>query len=189
MRLRSWILFTSLGWIAGIPLVITFAGVLEPFGLEKTSVALGMSAGIAILQWLLLRKHISSSIRWIGISVVGFGIPFALVDLFGGKWFESTEYGLIASTVVGSIVLALAQHRFLLKPVGVGLMAWVAVNLLAYCLALVPPFFLTVTRINQLHLPGALSVVLSFLTVLAGGPLIGYLTGVVLVRSVNKVSG
>lgn len=185
MRLRNWIIFTSLGWLAGIPLLITLAGVLEPIGLEKTPIALGMSIAIGTLQWLQLRKRLPSSTRWIAISAVGFTIPFVMVDVLGEHWFESTEAGIIASTVVGSISMALAQHRFLLRSVGVGLMAWIVVNIMAYCLALMPPFLLSVTRINQLHLPGALSVALSFLTVLAGGPIIGYLTGTVLVRTMN----
>jgi hypothetical protein len=147
-----------------------------------------MSIAIGTLQWLQLRKHLPSSTRWIAISTVGFVIPFVIVDLLGEHGFESTEAGIIAGTVGGSISMALAQHRFLLKSVGVGLMAWVVVNFMAYCLALMPPFLLTVNRINQLHLPGSLSVVLSFLTVLAGGPIIGYLTGVLLVRSVNMTS-
>lgn len=180
---RRWILFTALGWIAGIPLLMMLSGILEPVGLGKTAIALGMSFGISALQWLVLRKHFPGSVKWITLSPAAFIVPFVLVDVLGSHWFSSTEAGIIFCTLAGSVLMALVQHRYLLKSKGVRLIPWVAANLLAYALALVPPFALTLSRINQLHLPGALSVLLSFLTVLAGGPIIGWLTRAVLIRN------
>ena len=183
LLLLRWILFTTMGWIAGIPLLMLLSGILEPVGLGKTAIALGMSLGISGFQWLILRKHFPESINWISLSPAAFTVPFLLVDVFGAGWFTSTEMGIVTCTLVGSILMAVVQYQFQLKSRGMPLLLWASVNLFAYALALVPPFTLTISRINQLHLPGALSVLLSFLTVLAGGPVIGWLTGVVLVRS------
>lgn len=173
---RRWILFTALGWIAGIPLLMMLSGILEPVGLGKTAIALGMSLGISAFQWLVLRKHFAASVNWIALSPAAFIVPFLLVDVLDSRGFPSAEAGIISGTLAGSVLMAVAQHRYLLKSKGVRLMPWVGANLVAYALALVPPFTLTVSRINQLHLPDTLSVVLSFLTVLAGGPVIGWLT-------------
>ncbi|MBL7849815.1 MAG: hypothetical protein JNN04_02855 [Cyclobacteriaceae bacterium] len=186
MSLHKWIVFTSLGWIAGIPLLILIAGALEPIGLGNTSIALGMSAAIAFFQWLVLRRFLTQASRWIWISASAFIIPFLIADLLGDKLFSTPETAIVSCTIVSSVLLAIGQFRFILKGEGVQWPSWVTVNLVSYALALVPPFVLTVGRIRELNLPEALSVGLSFLTVLAGGPIIGWLTGIILCRYIRK---
>ena len=182
MRLARWILFTSLGWIAGIPLLMVIGTALEPLRLENTSVAMGMSLSIAFFQWLLLRKFLAHASRWIWISAIAFVIPFLIADLSGDALFPTGESAVVGCTLAASVLLAFSQCRFLLKGVGVKLVPWIVINLFSYLLALVPPFALNLVVIKKLQLPAALAITLSFLTVFAGGPIIGWLTGLVLLK-------
>ena len=182
MTLRNWILFTSLGWISGIPLLMLIGTALEPLRLENTSVAMGMSLAIAFFQWLLLRKVLAHASRWIWISAIAFVIPFLIADLSGDALFSTGESAVVGCTVVSSILLGATQQHFLLNGVGIKRVSWIAINLFSYALALVPPFALNLVVIKKLQLPAALAITLSFLTVFAGGPIIGWLTGKVLVK-------
>jgi hypothetical protein len=182
MTLGSWIGATSLGWIAGIPVLILTGGVFGPIGLGNTAIAMSMGAGIAFFQWLVLRKRVSRAHRWLWVNPMAFAMPFMASDLLIRFHAVHAEYAIITATLIGSCILALAQQQVVLKTTGLSLVPWMAVNLAAYAVAIAPPFLLTVGRINQLHLPEVISVTLSFVTVLAGGPVIGFLTGLVLVR-------
>ncbi len=188
VSMPKWIGFTTIGWIAGIPLLMVLAGLLEPVNLGRTAIALGMGTGLAFFQWLAIRKVIENATPWLWISPLSFAVPFLFADLIGKEWLKTDESAVVFGTLTGAAILALAQYHVVLKPVGIKLVAWAMVNILAYALALVPPFTLTVVRINELQLPGALSITVSFLTVLAGGPIIGLLTGLILVRRSNPVN-
>lgn len=184
----KWIGFTTIGWIVGIPLLMAFAGVLEPVGLGRAAIALGMGTGLAFFQWLAIRKVVENATPWLWVSPLSFTVPFLFADLIGKEWLKTDESAVVFGTLTGAAIMALTQYRVVLKLIGTKLMTWVVVNILAYALALVPPFTITVVRINELQLPGALSIALSFLTVLAGGPIIGWLTGLILVRRSNPVT-
>lgn len=187
MSLSKWVGFTSLGWVAGIPMLMFVSGLLEPLGLGKTAIAMGMSSAIAVFQWFVLRIFIPGAKRWMWLSPLAFMVPFLFVDVVGDRWFDTTEAAIVFGTLTGAVVLAAVQHQFVLDRAGIRLATWLIVNVIAYALALIPPFTLTVVRIRELQLPGALSVALSFATVLAGGPIIGWLTGIVLVKPLSTV--
>lgn len=185
VSLTKWVGFTSLGWVAGIPLLMTLAGLLEPINLGRTAIALGMGTGIAFFQWLVLRKTSSEAGAWWWISPLTFATPFLFADGLGKGFFPSDESAIVFSTLVGAVLLGWAQQRWVLKARGVSLPMWLGATVMAYSLALIPPFLLTVTRIKDLNLPDSVSITLSFLTVLAGGPIIGWLTGMTLVKHLN----
>jgi hypothetical protein len=187
MSMLKWVGFTSLGWVAGIPVLMVVSGLLEPLGLGNTAIAIGMSSAIAVFQWFMLRKSFPRAKRWMWLSPLVFMIPFLFADVIAYQWFDTTEAAIVFGTLTGAVVLAAVQHQFVLDRAGIRLATWMIVNVIAYALALVPPFTLTVVRIRELQLPGALSVTLSFATVLAGGPIIGWLTGIVLVKPLSTV--
>lgn len=182
LKSNSWILYSSLGWVLGVVLVILISSPLELIGLGKTAVALGMTGGVSMAQWFVLRRE-STAYRWVLASLVGMGIPFILLDLFRNDIpLPSEDSKMIATTAVGALFLSVLQRHWFLGS-KVPMASWIVANLSAWLLALAVPFLLSVSRINSWHLPGAISVLLGFITILAGGPIIGWLTGVVLVRS------
>ena len=115
-----WILFTSYGWLIGILVVVGLAmlgEVIFKTGDEsggQAIVGVGMGAGIGLMQWLVLRHHISV-VKWFLFYVVGFTFSFLMLDVVVSLTELTPEVLLPFATVLGALVSAALQHQFILK--------------------------------------------------------------------------
>jgi len=78
----SWTLLTTSGFILGILLILVLA--LNIVGLNpylQSPKGFSMSLCIGFMQWLLLRKHIDNSFKWVWFSIVGITSVFILFDI------------------------------------------------------------------------------------------------------------
>ncbi len=186
VRPWQWVVFSSLGWIVGVIAVILISGPFETVGLGKTAVGLGMTGGVSAVQWIALRNRFVHAARWMPASLFGMGIPFLIIDLFRDSLpLAGDEQHMIAATAVGALLTATLQYQWVLRE-RVPLFAWLGVNLVGWLLALALPFVFSVSRINAWQLPGPVKILISFVTVLGGGLIIGWLTGTVLMKSLSN---
>src|SRR5687767_5123511 len=79
----KWIIWTSMGWILGIMLVIVLSVPLDNEGAKDLQlfVGVGMGTGVGFTQWMLLKKFYRISINWLFFSLAGMGSAFLLLEL------------------------------------------------------------------------------------------------------------
>ncbi len=113
----QWVLLTMLGWLAATGLSMLMPANLDmllsstAFSIFQALVILALGAGIAAIQWLVLRRYFSGAVRWIVASSVGMLIggmvafPLKLRDLYvGPSGFQLDElaYGAVFGVLMGS---------------------------------------------------------------------------------------
>ena len=114
----QWVLLTTLGWLAATGLTMLLPANLDML-LSSTAlfifqvlVILALGAGIAAIQWLVLRRYFAGAVRWIVASSVGMLIggmmafPLKLRDLYvGPSGFQLDElaYGAVFGVLMGSV--------------------------------------------------------------------------------------
>lgn len=113
-KLKTWILFTFYGWLLGVVLVILLSSFLDSIGIEHLQfyVGLGMSTGVAMMQWFQLKKIIDISYSWVTVAAAGMGLPFLCIDILI-PWHTPNK--LIIATIFGTAILASSQTMQLKK--------------------------------------------------------------------------
>lgn len=113
-RTGWWILATLIGY--SMPLSFgSFVGGLEPPWLAGLAMFLEFGVVLGVLQWLVLRGRVGHARWWIAISIAGWAIAAALIDLayISGLYVE--PFDLLAAFLVpvavagGGIVWLLRQ--------------------------------------------------------------------------------
>ena len=129
---RSWIRLTSLGWLLGVVLVIAIALVSEMVGVRAAQlpVGLGMGLGVGIAQERGLHPLWGASRAWRWATVIGFALPFMIVDvtrLIG----IALPYSLYGAVTMGGAAAGTGQ-AWVLRPPPIGALWWVLTNTLGW---------------------------------------------------------
>jgi hypothetical protein len=99
-----WILATVLGWTAGFPLGAELASRLGLVGfLFGMLVGLTTGAALGLLQWLVLRQHVTRAFWWIPTSI--FAWISALIYYQPASNWLGLMFGLLVGIVTGLVLL------------------------------------------------------------------------------------
>ncbi len=173
----KWKLFTGIGWILGVILVLLISAALEGIKFEgQSAVGLGMGLGVGFMQWLAVRKQFSISLNWCWFLMIGLGLPFIAYDLMA-KYIEMTpEWGIVPATAIGALLAGYLQYNFILKKISEKTTVWIIYNFLGW--------FVTAAFIILLGLLIAkfrseryIMAILSVLSIIFGGIILGAITG------------
>jgi hypothetical protein len=178
-QMNRWVRLTSWGWILGVLLTVLGAAVGDGLGVSgsQTAVGLGMGAGVGIMQRRFMRDAIPNSAAWAISSAAGLAAPFVAVDILRAAGLN-LPYSLYACVAIGGLVAGLCQ-AVLLRRSFAKTWTWVPGSVLGWSIA-------AATAAGADYLPKALSlrglagagVYLCF--ALAGGPLLGLVSGLFL---------
>ena len=190
LTLNAWILHTTIGWILGIALYYLLTQLWQQFGLNlhngQALFGIGLSAGVGIMQWQLIRQSADHGFKWFWCLFIGLSLPFVLVDLVSlavglnpeALTLDVQILGLLCTTIIGASLAGYFQYRFVL---GKSELAsnWITYHSLAWIAGFIP--IAVYLAADQLGLTPAMAAV----ALLMGGPLLGILTG----RRIERILG
>lgn len=173
---KLWSKANFIGWLIGVVFLILFSGFLESIGIHHMQfyVGVGMGAGVGLAQWWVLRKYLQISSAWIGVTIIGMGLPFLIVDLAAEL---DNLIKLPVCVVSGSIVTAFLQY-LLLKEKSSGARSWIGGCILGWTAALIVVSLINLTM--SMRLTGFMNLLIAFLNlflILAGGTVLGKVSG------------
>ena len=174
---RKWILFTSIGWVLGIALILILLIPLESLKINvggQAIVGIGMSAGVGFMQWLLLKQKSPVRINWIWLSILGFSLPFILFDVLAYFIKISPEIYVPIATALSGVLAGWLQARFVLKCSAEDSRGWILFSFLGWFTATIITFL--IFRFNM-YIEKHVAIFIAFAALFIGGPLLGYITG------------
>lgn len=173
-----WVLFTGIGWVLGVLLVVGLAVLLESFDLGWTGqsvVGLGMSLGVGVMQGLTLGHRVPKA-SWVRAMVVGFVVPYGMADGLMYITALKPEQVLPIATVLGAVLAASLQARSVGVVAG-GMGHWVLRHAVAWLLAYGYTMgLLWASNAWKASLPGSITLIMAFGSLLTGGLVLGALT-------------
>lgn len=183
--MNKWMWMNFAGWVLGIVLVLTLSVLFDSLRIEgwQFIVGLGMGLGIGFMQWLSLRKVIPVSGNWILFTALGLSLPFLIFDLAVSNDGQNVGYNfsyLLISVLLGCIITGLLQ-RNLLKRSGIIIKDWVLANIVGWMLAV--GAFSAINFTRGLPWTTLELFALNLALMLAGGPILGYATGIALKKT------
>lgn len=182
---KKWGLFTFLGWLLGIVLILLLSGFLDSIGIEGLQfyVGLGVSAGVGIMQWLVLRNAMPMTFKWVWYSILGVATPFLLFDLitkYGD--FSLKQFYIPVCVLLGGIAISVLQSK-LLKPYVNNAQRWIWLSFSAWAVSA-----LAVIAIEYTKYVSGSNLVLFFLNlalILSGGIILGSFTASFLRKNIK----
>ena len=174
--LASWVKASFWGWLLGVALILVLSSILGSFGIEDMQfyLGVGMGAGVGFAQWWVLQKTMPMSKNWIWFSALALGVPFVVLDQAIAGTFA---HKVPASIACGALILGLFQF-VLLKKHSTKAAWWIPGCAVAWLLAVVTVFSIDYTK--YLALPNLWTALLNLLLILAGGIVLGLVSGIVL---------
>lgn len=174
-----WIRATFRGWVLGVALIVLLSSALDAVGIGHLQFYIGvaMGAAVGLTQWLLLRKYKAVSGAWLWFSLAGMSVPFLIVDLLLPA---TVSWKLALSVVLGGADAGFLQFLILKR---YARKAWIwgpgacAGWTLAALTVLLINYTMTIKAAGSVNLVLAL---LNLLLILAGGIILGVVTGNVL---------
>lgn len=173
---RRWLRLTWTGWVLGVPLVIILAltGEVVGIGGAQFLVGLGMGAGVGLMQARAINVVAEVSVAWFWSCAVGMAVPFVVSDIAGvAGW--GWPYSLHVCVAIGGLLVGLWQSLLLRRKVAKA-GYWIVATTLGWILAAAP-----VGIVDLLPLRGPLGAVVYLLGMIAGGLILGAVTGGALV--------
>jgi hypothetical protein len=175
LSVKTWTVYTSIGWLIGVALVLLIGIPLDSLKIVgQAMVGIGMGAGIGLMQWLVLRKHIKINSNWFWFSLLGLGIPYILFDIFSEFTGLKTEYYLPIATALGGLFSGYLLYRFILSKIAGNAKNWILYSFMGWLLAHLVTVLLFITNNS---IPRYIAIPLAFVYVLIGGPILGMITG------------
>lgn len=187
LTFASWVLYTSFGWITGIVLYLLLTSISEQSGLQlhdgQSLVGIGLSAGVGLFQWMLIRKQSESGFKWFWSLFVGMSLPFIMVDLISAAVglnphtvaLDVQIMGLLCTTIIGASLAGYFQYRFVLDKTEMA-SNWITYHSLSWMAGFVP--IAVYLGAHTLGITRATALLIALL----GGPLLGYFTARRIVR-------
>lgn len=172
---RRVLIATPIGWAAGIVAGIALIVLAESVGIRQTQapLVLGVALGVSEAQFRALRPVLAGArMRWLLASCLGLAGPFAVVDA-SVELGRALPYDLAAFVILGGILLSVLQWNVLRHRVGQA-GSWLLASPAGYLAAA------STIWLNERVLPKTPGIVgaLQYLgVILAGGVLLGLLTG------------
>lgn len=190
-----WIWLTIAGWFIGVALVIGLGILAETIlqGKEglggQALVGVGMGIGVGLMQWILLRKYLRSALNWLWCSILGFTVAYVASDVVA--FFITIDFDpgtiLPLATFIGALISGWLQYVFVLKKSVANSQGWIVYNAVAWLLAHLLTMGMFLIKIpKQSGVLGVLIIILAFVFILIGGPLLGFITGRFIVPLINK---
>lgn len=195
LTLSRWIWLTVVGWFIGVTLVIGFGILAETIlqgkgGLEgQALVGVGMGTGVGLMQWILLRKYLRKALSWLWCSILGFTLAYVASDIVASFITIGFDAGTIlpVATLLGAVISGWLQFVFVLKRSVANSKGWILYNAIAWLLAHLLTMGMFLIKIpTQSGALEVLVVILAFVFILIGGPLLGFITGRFIVPLINK---
>lgn len=170
-----WLRGTFYGWVLGFVLVLLLAlgGEAVGMGESQFAVGVGMGAGVGFAQGRMARSWLATPWRWATASLVGMGSPFVVNDLLGLANVEIPFF--VPVCVAAGGLLAGWLQRSLLRPVSGRVGWWLLASAAGWTLAAAPAAIAPSPR------GGPWTALLSVARILAGGVVLGAVTGGALV--------
>ena len=195
LKLKKWIWLTIAGWFIGVALVIGLGILAETIlqGKEglggQALVGVGMGIGVGLMQWIILRKYLRSALNWLWCSILGFTVAYVAFDIvasFITIGFDGATI-LPLATFIGALISGWLQYAFVLKKSVANSKGWIVYNAVAWLLAHLLTMGMFLIEIpKQSGVLGVLIIILAFVFILIGGPLLGFITGRFLVSKINN---
>lgn len=194
LTLKRWVLLTTYGWFIGILLIVGFALVAELLlhmnddSGGQAIVGMGMGAGIGLMQWMALRKHLASSSRLFLYSLAGFSIAFILRDLIAARIPVpiTVEITIPFAVLLGAWISSWLQHAFIFKKIFGNSINWIYHSIIGWLLATLVTMGTSVLNFHAAgSFPKVFVVLFSLIFLSIGGPILGYITGRFIVPRIN----
>jgi hypothetical protein len=195
LKLKKWIWLTIAGWFIGVALVIGLGILAETIlqGKEglggQALVGVGMGIGVGLMQWILLRKYLRSALNWLWFSILGFTVAYLASDIVASFITIGFDAGTILplATFIGALISGWLQYAFVLKKSIANSKGWIMYNAVAWLFAHLLTMGMFLIKIpKQSGVLGVLIIILAFVFILNGGPLLGFITGRFLVSKINN---
>ena len=121
--LVSWVIATGIGWPLALVPTFILAHIVNIVYPRETNLVLGLGYGaiIGLAQWIVMKKFIPVSSKWILASTIGTGVPFVVAVILmetGGaadKWIQSEFLSWLLIGVSGGLITGMLQINTL-KP-------------------------------------------------------------------------
>jgi hypothetical protein len=185
--LGMWVLANGISWVAGaiITIILSYSVIIIYPEENNLLVGLGLGGAVGFAQWLVFRKRLSISSRWILYSVIGLGIPFIIgvvleqAGTLPDSWAASEAIAFTLVGSVGGLIAGLLQSH-ILRPYSSRAGWWVAFSTLGWGVT-----WLSVTAISEIvWIIGG--VILGIVT---GYPLLWILNSPVAIQPEKQISG
>lgn len=186
IRKGAWILMTSLGWVIGFIFSMMIADIFGLIHLDLFALGSGMAAGVYFFQWLVLRKKLPVPLTWMWWGVFGIGVSFFVLSmarvLIARIGYEIKLDGIPAlvfiflATSIGGYLSGYFQYRKHFEETLPGSKKWVSATFLSWSISalVIANYFSFWPMLNEVS--PQLTLVLSFIFLFSGGPIIGYFT-------------
>lgn len=174
--LGQWIRVTWVGWALGVPCLIALALAGEAVGIggSQVLVGAGMGAGVGFMQGRALKDVLHAFAPWFWSCVIGLSAPFLVTDIAKAIG-RDLPYSLYVCVALGGLIVGVWQWRLLrgrFNHAG----WWVLASTLGWSLAAV-----AAALANAQPLRGIAGALLFLAIAVAGGLILGSVTGVALV--------
>lgn len=177
-----WTLFNAIGWLIGIVLIFGIAIIGEISGIGPKDgqciIGIGIGAGVGLMQWQFLKVHFSFPSAWFWFSFLGFSTVYILFDILSVFLPLKPETSLPFASLIGAALSGYLQSHYILQKRFSNSWAWIFVNagvwLFVHLLTSVLFLFNSSNFFNQRK---TFQLVLAFVYLLIGGPIIGLLSG------------
>lgn len=175
--LGQWIRVTWAGWALGVPCIIALALAGEAVGMggSQVLVGAGMGAGVGLMQGRALKDVLHAFAPWFWSCIIGLSAPFWVTDI-AQAMDRAIPYSLEAYVALGGLIVGVWQWRLLrvrFNQAG----WWVLASALGWSLAAV-----AAALANAQPLRGIWGALLFLAIAVAGGLILGFVTGLALVR-------
>ncbi|MCB0528480.1 MAG: hypothetical protein KDC61_15490 [Saprospiraceae bacterium] len=183
----GWLKANILGWLLGFVVVLVLSGSFDAMGIERLQffLGVGMGAGVGFMQWRVLRKSAGIGTRWIWYSVLGLGGAFLFFDVL--KYFSGhsgSPYYILMSTALGGLLAGMLQYG-LLKATLPNAGMWTRGSFSGWLLAVLTVLSLDYTKYVSSN--NWVLFTLNILLILAGGPVLGVVTGFFLKKASTPI--
>ncbi len=186
----KWTIFTTIGVIAGVILVLILAALLESLKLEDNSIiGIAMGLCIGLMQWLLIRKQIKQSFKWVWLLVVGMTVPIILLEIVTLIFKIKSEYYMLAIILAGGLLSGYLQYQFCLKNTYINAKQWIRFSFLGWLAAVLITSVSFLPIILHMELTAFFKLLNTFAIILCG-PVLGFITGkgiVSILKNENKL--
>jgi uncharacterized protein YacL len=188
LTITKWIVFTTLGWVIGLIIAIIIADPLEKINLDLFGLGLGITTGIGLMQWIVLRRYTTINYKWMWLTIAGMSGSFLLfniiLDVLNALDFKVKMDGVPAmititiAVALGGFLTGQLQRKLLKKNNFTNTHGWVLYSFLEWttCSILISVYFVFMNNVLNLAFTnvGKLMNLLAFLLI---GPILGYISG------------
>lgn len=158
-------------------LILILAALLEPVKLGNNSI-LGFAMGLCIglMQWLLIRKNISHSFKWVWLLIVGLTVPLIVLELLASLLKNNLEPYLLLMVVVGGLISGYLQYHFFLSKIFNNAKSWIRVSFLGWlaAIAILSLTFLPAIFHEEIN---SYFKMINMIAIILCGPSLGFNTG------------